>query len=394
MTKPSFQQLVDELLTAFGTPATLVDTDNHLLAFSAQPQQRSDIVRRNSLLGRTVDAEVESYIGKHIRGASTFARVPASQKLGLSRRAVYSIYHGGTVQGYLYLIDSEDQLTETSLFPFEPLLRQVGQEIELERFAVGRSYRVVSGLVSDDADQRSAAAEILLDAMEPAPSAFRIGAIASDTDSVAAGIANFVWKRVFEGYPAWGIVDNMHVVVIGSGAAIAPRSGTDEMEDSARRKQITPALERWPRQLATPLVGLGGWVKTADECQKSYHQALRALRFARAGLQDSRTADWETLGAWRPLLLLSRHDAVASLDARIADLIGGEDPQLLLMLQRYLERVEDVAAISASFHVHRTTFYSRVNRVQKKYDLDWEDAEDRLLTIIGIRIGLLYALHR
>jgi hypothetical protein len=60
MTKPSFQQLVDELLTAFGTPATLVDTDNHLLSFSAQPQQRSDIVRRNSLLGRTVDAAVES----------------------------------------------------------------------------------------------------------------------------------------------------------------------------------------------------------------------------------------------------------------------------------------------------------------------------------------------
>jgi sugar diacid utilization regulator len=100
------------------------------------------------------------------------------------------------------------------------------------------------------------------------------------------------------------------------------------------------------------------------------------------------------LRAWRPLLLLSRHDAVASLDTRIADLIGGEDPQLLLMLQRYLERVEDVSAISASFHIHRTTFYSRVNRVQKKYDLDWEDAEDRLLTIIGIRIGLLYALHR
>ena len=43
----SYQGLVDSLFEAFGTPVTLSDSRDRLIAFSAQPEHLTDAVRRN-----------------------------------------------------------------------------------------------------------------------------------------------------------------------------------------------------------------------------------------------------------------------------------------------------------------------------------------------------------
>jgi hypothetical protein len=53
----------------------------------------------------------------------------------------------------------------------------------------------------------------------------------------------------------------------------------------------------------------------------------------------------------------------------------------------------DIATLARELHLHRTTLYARNRRLQERYGLAWDKPEDRLATIIGMRLGLLHRLH-
>ncbi|WP_179274041.1 helix-turn-helix domain-containing protein [Rhodococcoides fascians] len=286
------------------------------------------------------------------------------------------------------MLDPAGSVSEDSMRPFQSLLRRVGQEMELENLAVLRTHSMMSGLLSLNAAHRAVAAELMFDTLGTGPGEYRIAVVSTDTAEPAEDFGTVVWPHVYAEYPAWGVVDGLHVVLM-TRPCPAPHKATISRSQSSV-DDANSTLIRWPGQLPAPLIGLGGWVSSAGDIRQSHRQALKALRFARTGLLSARTSEWEQLGAWRPLLLLSRDDAVGSLDRRMADLVANEDRDTLVMVQSYLERREEVSIISATFNVHRTTFYSRIRRLQDRYGLDWDDAEDRLLTITGIRIALLY----
>jgi hypothetical protein len=376
-----FQELVDQVYADFGTPATLTDSHHRLLAFSIQPEDRSDWIRRNSLLDRDIDRAVQQHVNEFAKTTVTMTRVPGIPSIGLMERVIYPIAHRRTVVGYLYLIDPEGRLTLDSFDPYSELLELIGRQIELERLSRFRTSSAIAGLLSNDPIERGLAADILGSAADDSRGPFRIAVVSSP--SGLEGVADIVWARLFAGHLAWTETAGRMVAILeGPDGAVSDRIRSDPPGSDA--------LSAWPARIAPPVLGIGGAFPFLTDLHTSYRQALRALRYVQLGLGDTSVSRWEDLGAWRPLLLLPREEALSSLDGRVAELIEAEPADSLTMVQRYLERDGDIASIAAEFHLHRTTLYARLRRLQERFGLDWEDPEDRLASILGIRVGMLY----
>jgi len=72
MTYPP-QELVDRLFERFRTPLTLVDAAQRLVAYSVQPADSTDAVRRDTLMSKELD-EASRYVHQIADSADAFAR--------------------------------------------------------------------------------------------------------------------------------------------------------------------------------------------------------------------------------------------------------------------------------------------------------------------------------
>ena len=71
----------------------------------------------------------------------------------------------------------------------------------------------------------------------------------------------------------------------------------------------------------------------------------------------------------------------------------GQDAAVLDGTRKYLEHGTDITALASELHLHRTTIYSRSRRLQERYGMCWENPDDRLATIVGLRIDQLHRLE-
>ena len=65
---------------------------------------------------------------------------------------------------------------------------------------------------------------------------------------------------------------------------------------------------------------------------------------------------------------------------------------LVATLEAYLDRGGDVAAVAAALHIHRTSLYHRLRRIEAIAQASLGDGDDRLRLHIGLRIRRLRAL--
>lgn len=366
------QALVDNVFAAFGAPATIVDVRGRLLALSHQPDDQIDQIRRDVVLHRPVVAGVNTHFLRHLQKIDRFGRIPGHEELGILPRTILALRSQRTVVGHLYLIDPECRVTHLSLAPFADEILAVESELELEWYARARSVGVLDGLLTGDRATRRSAALLL----GPEGPDHRSGhtVVALDSSEGTAQVSHATWSRLFRGAFVWGMVGDRPVSIVQGNA-----------QGVLQRVNAAPGAG-----VASLVVGVGGRVGTLEDVHHSYQQALLALQFARSRATESRVAQWDALGAWRTLLLLDLEEALASIDDRVQRMIRNEDLQVLQMVLRYLERGSEAATIAADFHLHRTTVYSRLRRLQTRYGLSWDDPDDRLMSIIGVRIGLLH----
>ncbi|MFJ2819647.1 helix-turn-helix domain-containing protein [Streptomyces toxytricini] len=110
--KGDYQDLVDELSTLLGAPATLENRDFRLIAFGAHDSDDDlamDPVRTRSILTRGSTAAVRSWFeGFGIARATGPVRIPAAPEAGVFRgRICLPVRYRGIVQGYVWLLDRE-----------------------------------------------------------------------------------------------------------------------------------------------------------------------------------------------------------------------------------------------------------------------------------------------
>lgn len=371
------QELVDQLFERFATPTTLVDTANHLVAFSIQPLETTDAVRRLTTLSKEVDPATR-HIHDLADSAEHFTRIPASHKYDTLERVVVPLRFRGHITGRLYLIDPDRRVTEQILGDFGSAMTEVARQIELERMFRRDVRALLAGLVGTGKKRRRIAAESLVayGLVDPAV-AVQIAVIGGIGQRDA--VSDSVYTRTFGRHSVAALVGGRVVVMLTGTAPSA-------------RDQVQAALgaSAGIRGGVMATCGIGTSVQKLTEVHHSYQEAVRALALVQSGLASSPVAEWETVGVWRTLLLLNREEAQSSIDPRVQLMIAEEEPAVLDGTRKYLEHGTDITALASELHLHRTTIYSRSRRLQERYGLCWENPDDRLATIVGLRIDQLH----
>ncbi|NKX56556.1 PucR family transcriptional regulator [Arthrobacter mobilis] len=368
------QDLVDRLYAALGTPVTLTDRQDRMLAYSSQPLDKTDKVRQQSVLGRHSD-EATRPVNDFARHVQSTTRLPADPAAGRLERVIVPLRTQGHIAGLLYLIDPDRRVTDEALERFADEFEAVARQIELVRMPRSTSQAAVRSLLSTNADERQIAVEELKGCLgSPADRPSRTVVLAPPGRDHSMPF----WSRVFGARSPWSEIDGLYVYLV-----------TEDLDPDGVASRVRFA--GGSGAVSGVAIGIGGSSPGLAEAYLSYRTALRALQLAKSGLTGSNVAAWDTMGSWRTLLSLDRSAAEASIDPRVRLLVASEDGTLLRMLRSYLEREKDNDELATEFHMHRTTLYARFRRLQDKYGLSWEHPEDRLATILGLRITLLYA---
>lgn len=367
-----FQELVDGVYERFGAPATLTDRHERLLAYSIQPADRTDPTRRQSLLDRRRD-ESTRYVNDFAHRVDAAARMPAVPHLGLLERLVIPLRVRATTTGYLYAIDPSRRIGDDVLEQLGPSLDAVARQIEFEHAAQVNARMAVHALVSPDEDERATAVDFFHErGLDEPATAWRVAVLAPE--EVPAG-PQVVVPRIFGARSFWTELNGRYVCLVAEDAARA---------HAARERLVGPESDT-----DGYAIGIGPSFGRLDQAYQSYRAASRALQLAQSGMIGSRCARWDDMGPWRALLSMDRAAVEASIDPRVARLIEDSDESLLRVLRSYLEREKDSDELAAEYYVHRTTLYARFRRLQERYGLSWDDADDRLAAVIGLRIALL-----
>jgi hypothetical protein len=377
MTQNDLQTLADRLFEVLGTPATITDRAFHLVGFSVQPSDLTDELRRTTLLSRQQGTAVR-YVQAIADRLTEPGRVPGNSALGLFSRFVIPLRYAGFTTGWVYLLDPHEWVTADSLLPFEHALAEAARQVELGNLARDHLHALVAHLLSPDDELRAQASDALgVAGGVPDDARLKI-AVISGAD--LAQITDATWSRLLRARLGWSELAGRLVVIADAGANFP---GIEALHSIT----ANPAVPAAPRVV----VGVGPERVGLASAFESYRLALRALRFAESPAAVSPVAQWETLGPWRAALLLDESNSRLSLDPRVADFLAGEDNASHRMVQRFLERDNDTDHLAAELHVHRTTLYSRMRKLQRRYGLAWDDPDDRLATIWGIRVYLLNA---
>ncbi|UNO39767.1 helix-turn-helix domain-containing protein [Streptomyces sp. MST-110588] len=439
-----YQQLVDEISTALGAPATLEDRDFGLIAFGAhegEDESVMDPVRTRSILQRRSTAAVRAWFeGFGIARATSALRIPPDPAAGVFKgRICLPVRHRGYVLGYVWLLD-DGHLTDLELggssAPPDPRIEQametaarIGALLAAEARAGAELGDLLRELLTARPAGRPAAAGALREALRAgtdipltivavtpwdatdagsAPLPTVPGLLAActlpvgsggDTDGTGADAGAAASVRTRSGSPAQALAALVRLRSPGSlGPARtvaehllrSPRAGAAAPAGarSATGPVPSPAAVRPPNGGARPLpvaAGLAVPVREPAALPASWREALAAARAARADPRLGPVAEWDAIGSYRMLTGLP----AAGPDEVVRPLLAPAHTELARTAEVFLDCAGQAGRTAQILGVHRQTLYYRLARVEKLTGLDLDDGEDRLLLHMSLKTARL-----
>jgi sugar diacid utilization regulator len=136
------------------------------------------------------------------------------------------------------------------------------------------------------------------------------------------------------------------------------------------------------------VVGIGGEETGADGAATSHADATLAARAATLLPELGTVVSAESLGVYRLLLKLPPEElAEARYPAELRRLIDADsNDNLVDTLAEYLACGGDVTSASAALHVHRSTLYYRLGRIEEIAGVDLRDGSQRLWLHLGLKM--------
>ncbi|MFI6943208.1 PucR family transcriptional regulator [Streptomyces sp. NPDC050418] len=389
--KGDYQDLVDEISTLLGAPATLEDRDFRLIAFGAHDSDdgvEMDPVRTRSILTRKSTAAVRAWFeGFGIARATEPVRIPAAPDAGvLTARICLPVRHRNVVHGYVWLLDTDPGPTAGQLTAAMDVTERIGVLLADEASAgedVARELRAV--LTSGRGWQRDMAVAALRAALGPG------------ADDLLAVVCVTPWPGTGTG--AARVPGTVAV------CSVPPAADADEPPAFAAlvRVRATDALDP-ARTVATRLLasspagaaaGIGGVRRGLAELPDAWREARAAARTATARHlsepgKPSRTtgepamAEWAALGPYR---LLTALPAGAAQDPAVTALL--RHPELAHTAEVFLDHAGQAGRTAAALGIHRQTLYYRISRIEQLTGLDLDNGEDRLLLHMALKAARL-----
>jgi hypothetical protein len=432
-----YQELVDEISTLLGAPATLENRDFELIAFGAYDSEGDldpsalDPVRTRSILTRRSTTAVRTWFeGFGITRATGPVRIPPTPEAGVYRgRICLPVRHRGVVLGYVWLLEDDPGPTDAQLAGAMRVASRIGALLADEAQAgadLTRELRAV--LTAERGWQRDMAVAELRTALGPRgdglhtvvcvapwPSADPDDAPSARTVPGATALCTVPWGATGQSLallvrlrspdvltPALTAATRFVREAAGArgeggsgrpgGAAASPKGGATATTSpggapgspaDGRRTATSPrgAMAAAPPG-GTAAAGISAARVGLAELGAAWHEAAAAARAALAEPRLGPVAEWGTIGPFR--LLTALPPEVAQ-DPAVKALLTPPHRELARTAEVFLDRAGQAGRTAAELGIHRQTLYYRLGRVEQLTGLDLDDGEDRLLLHMALK---------
>ena len=398
------QQIVDSLALRLQRSVALDDLQMRLQVYSPH-YGPVDEARLESILQRQASAETIRWVrSQGITKAVGPLHVPGSEEFKMMSRLCAPVIHQGERLGYLWLIDSVEDIREDEL----ELVVQAAQEVAavmyrervLRRMERSHEREMVGDLLSEDPTRAVSAAQRLVEQEMVTPGHVMTlvlrpvsGMTTGDEECrLAIDTALTQIRQAMPPRRALHLARSDHGVLIVS--VPNKRGSADEPIEIGRRLHEGFMALRSVGSTARVVVGVGGVQSSHADAAISYRQATQAARVAEVMPSVGDVVGWEELGVYRLLIQLPPEELTAeALPPELHRILGDEFNDVLIeTLECFLDLAGSVKETAAALNIHRTTLYYRLSRAEELAGVDLGSGADRLVVHLGIKIAHLTGL--
>nr|WP_229909189.1 helix-turn-helix domain-containing protein [Streptomyces flavofungini] len=393
--KGDYQELVDEISTLLGAPATLENRDFELIAFGAHDGGDGldapdlDPVRTRSILTRRSTAQVRAWFESFgITRATRPVRIPPTPEEGVHRgRVCLPVRHRGFALGYVWLLDDEPGPTDAQLTAAMEVAARIGALLAEEVRAgadLTREFR--AALTAERGWQRDMTVAALRTALGPRADGPHVLVCVAPWHTPGARRRSGSGPGGDSGPDPIADPDDAPALRTVPGAAAlctVPWAGGAALGVLVRLRSadaLTPALTVAARlaESAGPgaAAGVAGARRGLDDLGAAWGEATAAARAALAEPRFAPLARWSDIGPYR---LLTALPPEAARDAAARELLSPTHRELARTAEVFLDRAGQAGRAAAELGIHRQTLYYRLSRVEQLTKLDLDEGEDRLL---------------
>ncbi|MCX4850648.1 CdaR family transcriptional regulator [Streptomyces sp. NBC_00893] len=395
------QQLIDALSARLGRSVAMDDARIRLLAHTAHTGD-VDEARIESIMHRGVSAALSAHVAQHGAAQATdIFTVPPCPDIGFTvKRTGMPVRYNGALQGYLWLIgpttpQDTDVLREAAgqaalILHRDHLANEVARSHEREH---------VRDLVAPDPSLRDEAAAALIEeglavagpvAALVATVSHGAGEPLAEQQRLALDLAVDHSRRRLP--PTRALVlsrpDHALLLTIWPGArSEGIERAVGELAGVLHEKLVA---EIGTNRRASCWVGIGGTHRRLAEAHVSYREARQATDVARA--TGGPVSAYPRLGIYALLAKLAPDELAASIHPGLLRLLeqGSGHQDLVETLRTYLDHAGDAQRAAAQLHVHRSTLYQRLRRVEEMTGLKMSRGDDRLTAHLGLKMAQLH----
>ncbi|MFF6999304.1 PucR family transcriptional regulator [Streptomyces sp. NPDC008313] len=398
--RSEYQELVDEISSLLGAPATLENRDFELIAFGAYDSDSEldeaslDPVRTRSILTRRSTSAVRTWFeGFGIARATGPVRIPRTPEAGVHRgRVCLPVRHRGVVLGYVWLLEDEPGPTGQQLDAAMEVAARIGALLADEAQAGADLSRELRAVLTAERgwQQDMAVAELrsalgargeglhTLVCVTPWPSADPDDAPSVRTLPGATALCTVPWGAT--GHSLALLVRLRSADVLTPALTAAARLLREAQGAAGAGAAGGGAVGAGAG--AGSGAGVAGIRGGLAELGAAWQEASAAARAVLAEPRLGPVAEWGAIGPFR--LLTALPPDVAQ-DPAVRTLLAPAHRELARTAEVFLDRAGQAGRTAAELGIHRQTLYYRLSRVEQLTGLDLDDGEDRLLLHMALK---------
>lgn len=399
------QRLVDAFGARLGRSIAIDDTRLKLLAYNAHTGDVDD-ARIESVMHRGVSTALVAYIREQgAAQASDVFTLPPCPQIGITMERVgMPIRYDDALLGYVWLIGSDGPIGDRAV----ELLREAAAQaaLVLHRGYLGievtRSHarELVRDLIAPDQALRAEAGAALVEEEHAVagPVTVLVAMVAREEGEPLAEERRLALELAVDRCrrrlpPSRGLAltrpDHALLLTIWPGARsqVIERNAA-ELAEVLREKLVA---ELGLGRAALCWVGVGGPRPRLTEAHSSYEEARRAAEVARITGTLGQVVAHTQLGVYALLGKLTPDELAEGIHPGLRSLLL--DPAhrgLVETLRVYLDHAGDAQHAATPLHIHRSTLYKRLHRVEQLTGLQLDVGDDRLAAHLGLKMAELH----
>ncbi|GAB7006927.1 hypothetical protein JCM18899A_44000 [Nocardioides sp. AN3] len=385
------QQAVDALAESLHRSVAIDDSSIRLVVSSRHFDDADDVRVRALLQRQGGDQALGHVLAQGVTHWTTAGVIPPLPEIGMKARVCVPIRWRAELLGLLMVMDADSTLTTAELSQITaaasdmaPYLKSMleddtsGGENALWDLVSARPVTRRQAL-TDIAERHDVAGFTRVVALHV--TAVDVKATISGHAAAALAGGLRAEARDFRAGLLYAVRDSTAIVLLG----LARAASRQVLEDRAAR--IVRRVNDLSAQRFHWVGGVGSLVDGLDRAVETAEQAELAS-LAAQGLMPDPVVFWDDLGAYASLLRIPpaglNRTALPNELRRLLEVDA--DGQLTATVQAYLDHGGSSPDAADALHIHRTTLYYRIGRVQELAGLDLADGRTRLALHVGLEL--------